>query len=134
MSQCGCGSLSVRTGTLSLLPFCTAVAHREVISVVLKAKHRSTLYEMLIPVVGDEEAVEDLLAQFPLRDQDEPITKDFLRAEIADIRTEIATVRTELQEQINAASNRMVTWLISLVAIGVTINAALLGVAVAILR
>ena len=56
----------------------------------LKAKSRSTLYDKLSPIVGDEEVVDDLLAQFPARDIDEPITRDHMRAEFATFRGEVA--------------------------------------------
>jgi len=42
----------------------------------------------LSPLVGEEEA-EALLAEFPSRDLDEPVTKEFLRAELADFRAEM---------------------------------------------
>jgi hypothetical protein len=47
-----------------------------------------------------EEAAEAMLSQFPARDLDEPVTKEFVRAEIAVLRgemtTEFATVRAEM--------------------------------------
>lgn len=66
----------------------------------LSAKHRSAIYQELSPVLGEEEA-EALLSQFPSRELDEPVTKEFVRAEIGDVRselrTEIAELRTELR-------------------------------------
>ena len=100
----------------------------------MKAKTRSTLYDILTPIVGDEEVVDDLLAQFPARDLDEPITRDFVRAEIADVRSEIASVRTDVQRQLAEAHRQMVNWLIGIAALVVTVNMAGLGAAVAILR
>lgn len=65
----------------------------------LSAKHRSTIYERLSPMLGEEE-VEALLSQFPSRDLDEPVTKDFVRAEIAEVRSELAGMRTDLRGEI----------------------------------
>ncbi len=69
----------------------------------LSAKHRSRIYEQLSPMLGEEEA-EALLSQFPSRDLDEPVTKEFVRAEIGDLRTElrsdIADLRTELHDRL----------------------------------
>jgi hypothetical protein len=41
-----------------------------------------------------------LLSQFPSRDLDEPVTKEFVRAEIADVRAEIVDVRADLRGEI----------------------------------
>lgn len=54
----------------------------------LTAKHRSSIYRTLSPLIGEEEA-EALLAEFPARDLDEPVTKEFLRAELAELRAEL---------------------------------------------
>ena len=69
----------------------------------LTNKHRSSIYRRLVPVLGDEET-EALLSQFPARDDDEPISREFLRAEVADLRTELHTemagLRTELHDKV----------------------------------
>lgn len=71
----------------------------------LTNKHRSSIYRRLVPVLGDEET-EALLSQFPARDDDEPISREFLRAEVADLRTELHTemagLRTELHDGLGA--------------------------------
>ena len=64
---------------------------------VLSQQHRSTIHTKLAPVIGDEEAAA-LLSHFPAREGDEPVTRDFLRAELAEIRTEI---RGEMHDQGN---------------------------------
>ena len=51
----------------------------------LTERNRNALYQGLTRTIGDEEAVEAMLAQFPARDIDEPATKDFVRAEIAGL-------------------------------------------------
>jgi hypothetical protein len=56
--------------------------------VALSQKHRSSIYQQLSPILGEEEA-EALLSQFPARDLDEPVTKEFVRAEIGTLRAEM---------------------------------------------
>jgi hypothetical protein len=63
--------------------------------VAISEKSRSALYQGLVPIAG-EEAVGEMLSYFPARDIDEPVSKEFLRAEIADVKTEIGGVRTEI--------------------------------------
>jgi hypothetical protein len=69
--------------------------------VALTTKHRSSLYQTLSPIVGEEEA-EALLSQFPARDLDEPVTKEFVRAEVADVRAELAQFRAEVAAEFGA--------------------------------
>jgi hypothetical protein len=67
--------------------------------VALSTKHRSSIYQNLSPLLGEEET-EAMLSQFPARDLDEPVTKEFVRAEIADVRAEIEALRGELHVEI----------------------------------
>jgi hypothetical protein len=64
--------------------------------VALTEQHRNTLYQGLTEAVGDEEAVAAMLSQLPAREADEPATKDFVRAEVADVRADVADARTEI--------------------------------------
>ena len=61
----------------------------------LTEKSRATLFQGLSRII-DEEAVEEMLTNFPTHDIDDITTKDFVRAEIAGVRTEMAGVRTEM--------------------------------------
>lgn len=61
----------------------------------LSEKHRSTIYARWSEDFG-EEAAEALLSQFPTSDLDVPATKDFVRAEIAGLRTEMAQLGNHL--------------------------------------
>jgi hypothetical protein len=54
-----------------------------------------------------EEAAEAMLAQFPSRDADEPATKDFIAAQIAEVRSEIAELRVDMARQTESLMNRM---------------------------
>ena len=63
----------------------------------LSQKHRSTIYQRLEPILGEEEA-EALLGQFPAHDLDELATKEFVRAEINGVRGEISELRAEMHQ------------------------------------
>jgi hypothetical protein len=67
--------------------------------VALNTRHRSSIFQALSPIIGEEEA-DAMLSQFPARDLDEPVTKEFVRAEIGDVRAEIAGLRGELHTEI----------------------------------
>ena len=54
----------------------------------LSQKHRSTIHQRLEPILGEEEA-EALLAQFPASEFDQLATREFIRAEIAELRSEM---------------------------------------------
>lgn len=65
-------------------------------------RYRCALYTGLTRIIGDDQAVEEMLSYFPARDVEEPVTKEFLRAEMADLRAEMHTqlgaVRTEVAD------------------------------------
>ena len=66
----------------------------------LTERNRNALYQGFVSLIDDEEAVEAMLSYFPARDVEEPVTKEYLRAEVAVLRTELrdemAELRTEL--------------------------------------
>ena len=78
-------------------------------------KHRNALYNHFAPQLG-EEVTQALMANFPSRDVEEPVTKAdmalvradlaLVRADldvaIADLRTEIADVKTEVHKEFGA--------------------------------
>lgn len=82
----------------------------------LTSKHRSSLYLTLSPLVGEEEA-EALLAEFPSRDLDEPVTKEFLRAELADFRAEMAGLEARMNDKFRQQTIWMCTLSTTLVGI-----------------
>jgi hypothetical protein len=102
--------------------------------VALSQKHRSTIYSKLSPMLGEEEA-EALLSHFPSRDLDEPVTKEFVRAEIADVRAEIAGVRAEidgvraemasLEARIMERLREQTVWIASTVTVGMGLAAGI---------
>lgn len=67
----------------------------------LSERSRSALYRALSETI-EEEAVAEMLAQFPARDVEEPVTREHLDLRIAELRGElhtgIAGVRTEIAD------------------------------------
>jgi hypothetical protein len=61
----------------------------------LDAAHRASIYEKLRPILGDEDA-NVLMSEFPSVEAQELVTKDFLRAELAEFRAEMGEVRAEM--------------------------------------
>ena len=54
----------------------------------LDAKHRSSIYQKFVPLLGEEDA-NALMSEFPALEADELVTEQFLRAEMAELRVEI---------------------------------------------
>jgi hypothetical protein len=50
----------------------------------LDARHRSSLYLKLVPLLGEDDA-NALMSEFPASEADELVTKQFLRAELAEL-------------------------------------------------
>ena len=73
----------------------------------LSQRSRTALYLGLTEVIADEEAVEEMLSHFLSRDLDEPVTKEFHRAEVADIRVEISGLRGELHTEVSGLRAEM---------------------------
>jgi hypothetical protein len=62
----------------------------------LTERSRSALYQRLTDLTEDEVAVGELLSYFPTRDVEEPATKEFVAAQVADVRSEFAELRVEM--------------------------------------
>ena len=69
----------------------------------LTERSRSSLYQALTAVVDDEQAVQEMLSYFPARDVEEPATKEFVRAEIAEL-------RADMHKQTVASIGVMIGW------------------------
>jgi hypothetical protein len=65
----------------------------------LSASSRSTLYQTFSPLLG-EKATEEMLANFPARDVEEPVTKEHLDRRIAEVQTSIAEFRGEMRTEL----------------------------------
>ena len=77
----------------------------------LSERSRSVLYQGLVATIGDETAVSEMMAYFPARDVEEPVTKEFLRAELAnlraELRVEIESLRSELHAEIGSLRSEL---------------------------
>jgi hypothetical protein len=94
----------------------------------LSEKHRSSIYQGLLQFLGEEEA-QALLSQFPARDLDEPVTKEFVRAEIADLRSEMhqgfGGIRAEMSERLREQTMWMAGSLVTGIGVAVGLASAL---------
>jgi hypothetical protein len=88
--------------------------------VALSTRHRSSIFQTLSPILGEEEA-EAMLSQFPARDLDEPVTKEFVRAEIAGVRAEIA----QLEARINDRFREQTVWMAGAMTVGMGLAAGI---------
>jgi hypothetical protein len=68
--------------------------------VAMTERSRSALYQGLSTVV-DEEAVQEMMSFFPARDVEEPVTKEFVRAEMADLRSELRADMGAMEQRLN---------------------------------
>lgn len=62
----------------------------------LDARHRSSIYQKLVPILGDDDC-NALMTEFPSIEADELVTKQFLRAEMAELRSEFRGEMAELR-------------------------------------
>jgi hypothetical protein len=76
--------------------------------VALSIEHRTTIYERLSPILGEEEA-QALVAQFPARAQDEPVTKH----DLALLRSDLALLRSDLRTEMRDLQATNTRWLVT---------------------
>ena len=79
----------------------------------LDTKHRSSIYTKLLGTLGEEDATV-LMDQFPALEADELVTKEFLRAELAELRTEM-----------HQLGHRLMTWTITTMLAGISVAVTL---------
>ena len=79
----------------------------------LDARHRSSIYGKLVPLLGEDDA-NALMTEFPSIEADELVTKQYLRAELAELRTEQA-------EQLH----QQTVWLLGAIATATAVVSAL---------
>ena len=63
----------------------------------LTNKSRTAIYSGLTDII-DEDAVEEMLTNFPARATDEPVTQDFLAAQMSQRRAEMSQFRAEMDQ------------------------------------
>ncbi len=78
----------------------------------LSERSRSALYRGFSAVVDDEEAVAEMLSFFPARDVEEAVTKEFIRAELAETELRLGgELRAEMRDlglDLRAEMRRMI--------------------------
>jgi hypothetical protein len=88
----------------------------------LDARTRSSIYQKLVPTLGEHDA-NALMTEFPSVEADELVTKQFLRAELAELRGalrgEIADLRAEMHRQTVRLGSGLAAATALLAAIGV---------------
>jgi hypothetical protein len=95
----------------------------------LTNKSRTAIYSGLTDII-DEDAVEEMLTNFPARETVEPVTRDFLaaqmsqmRAEMAQIRAEMARMESRIQDRFATQTRWMVGMMIAVPAVTVALQA-----------
>jgi len=78
--------------------------------VALTERSRLALYQGLTDLIEDEVAVGELLSYFPARDAEEPATKEFVAAQIADVRVELAAMESRLTALAAAQMRTSIQW------------------------
>jgi len=78
----------------------------------MSQKSRTQIYRTFERLLG-EVATEEMLAHFPARDLDQPVTVAHLRTEMADLRTELRTEMADLRTELHDGLRQMVMWLVA---------------------
>mgnify|MGYP000114206252 CR=1 FL=1 len=90
----------------------------------LSEKSRSAIYQGLSTIIEDQEAVQEMLSQYPARDADELVLRAELAEFRAEMRGEMAQFRMEIRSELHTELRRMMVW-------NVTTMIALVGVMIA---
>ena len=90
----------------------------------LDARSRSSIYQKLIPVLGEDDA-NTLMSEFPAIEADELVTKQFLRAELAEFRGEFRSELAALRTELHQAMHRQTHWTVGAVSAAMSILGAL---------
>jgi hypothetical protein len=86
----------------------------------LTNKSRTAIYSALSDII-EEEALEEMLTNFPAREIDEPVTRDFLAAQMSDLRGEMTQMESRLQDRL-ATQTR---WMVAMIVAAPTVTVAL---------
>ena len=78
----------------------------------LDARHRSSLY----PKLGDDDA-NALMSEFPSSEAEELVTRQFLRAELAELRSEMGALENRLTVRLGTALAAMTAVLATLITV-----------------
>ena len=95
----------------------------------MQEKHRIRLYGYLVEHI-DEETAEAVLSQFPSCDLDEPVTKEYVALQVAELRTELADLRAEFKDELHTQTDRVINRLQivgAIAVVGLSVVSALVG-------
>jgi hypothetical protein len=74
------------------------------------AQSRSSIYQKLVPTLGEHDA-NVLMSQFPSIEADELVTRQFLRAELAELRLELRGEFCGLESRISERFRQQTMWM-----------------------
>ncbi len=91
----------------------------------LDAKHRSSIYDKLVPLLGEDNA-NALMSQY--LESNEVVTKDHLRAELGLVRSELREEIAGLRIEIADGFRRQQAWLVATIAAATAVLGTLTSV------
>ena len=86
----------------------------------LTNKSRTAIFNGLTDIIA-EEALEEMLTNFPAREIDEPVTRDFLAARFAESDVRMAQMEGRIQDRL-ATQTR---WMVAMIVAAPTVTVAL---------
>ena len=90
----------------------------------LTNKRRTASYTGLSDII-EEEALEEMLTNFPAREIDEPVTRDFLTARIAEIDVRMAQMETRINATLDKRLTSQTLWMVAMIVAVPTVTVAL---------
>ena len=90
----------------------------------LTNKSRTAIYNALTDII-EEEALEEMLTNFPAREVDEPVTRDFLDARIAEIDVRMAQMETRINATLDKRLTSQTRWMVAMIVAAPTVTVAL---------
>mgnify|MGYP003430429632 FL=1 len=86
----------------------------------LTNKSGTAIYSGLTDII-DEDAVEEMLTNFPARETDEPVTRDFLAAQMSQLRAEMSQMEGRIISTMDAQLKSLTRWTVGMI---ITVPAA----------
>jgi hypothetical protein len=92
--------------------------------IALTNKSRTAIYNALTDII-EEEALEEMLTNFPARGVDEPVTRDFLDARIAEIDVRMAQMETRINATLDKRLTSQTRWMVAMIVAAPTVTVVL---------
>jgi hypothetical protein len=90
----------------------------------LSNKSRTAIYNALTDII-EEEALEEMLTNFPAREIDEPVTRDYMAAQMSQMRTEMVQAESRIITTMEARLSSQTRWMVSMIIAAPTVTVAL---------